>query len=548
MFRKIAPALLLSFGLQAQEEVLPLLQSLVFASFQEYEKSGSEEAEFVVLFEPDEAVAVDVPLLEAHPEFLAEISQKYLGAPLTLAALESIQQDITRFYIAHSQPLVHVSSPEQDVTAGAVCFVVDEAKAGAVEFCGNRYFSTRQMEREFRTAPGGPINLDTVASDLSWINQNPFRQADVVLKAGSEPQATDLQIVVKDRFPYRFYAGGDNTGTQTTDIYRVFGGFNAGNLWGAAHQLSYQYTTAPSQPRFYAHTGEYLAPLPWRHNLRLFGSYSKSRPDFHDERLEMNAYFWQASLRYEVPLLKTEKALQQKVSFGLDFKRTNNDLQFGGDEVLNHNIDVADLRFSYNLGAERGGFRSAFELAVIFSPGGITPSNTNHAYQRLRPYAHSTYATIQGDWSASYFFSPRGWAFAWDLWGQGTTTNLMPSEQFLLGGYNTVRGYQQNQVTADDGIGASAEIHTPTWSFFQSGGSPFDALYFLAFLDYGWGADHKIVSGEKPSVQLVGTGPGVRYSLGHYLNARLDCGFPLLKSPYAPHLQQRWSFGVVASY
>lgn len=540
MFRKLAPALFLACGLQAQEEVLPLLKSLVFASSREFEKNGTGETDF--------AAAVDVPLLEAHPEFLEEISDKYLGEPLTLAALESIQQDISRFYLSQNQPLVRVSAPEQDVSTGVLCFVVEEAMAGAVEFCGNRYFTTRQLAKEFRTDPGGPINLETLASDLSWINQNPFRQADVLLKPGIEPQTTDLQILVKDRFPCRFYAGGDNTGTDATSVYRVFGGFNAGNLWRAAHQISYQYTTAPTAPRFYAHTGEYLAPLPWRHNLRLFGSYSKSRPDFHDERLEMNAYSWQASLRYEIPFLLASKALQQKITFGLDFKQTNNDLQFGGDEVLNRFIDIADLRFGYTVGFERNGFRSALELAAIFSPGGITSSNTTGAFQSLRPYAKSCYGIFQGDWSASYFFSPRGWAFAWDLWGQGTTTNLMPSEQFLLGGYNTVRGYQQNQVTADDGIGASAELHTPTWSFFKSGGSPLDALYFLAFLDYGWGADHKIVSGEKPSVQLAGAGPGVRYSLGHYLNARLDCGFPLLKTPYAPHLQQRWSFGVVASY
>jgi hemolysin activation/secretion protein len=487
----------------------------------------------------------NVPFLRSHTDFLKAFGRKFIGQPLTMARLQALEKEVANFYQIYESPLVRIAIPEQEVVDGTLFILVQEPQLGEWKIEGNCYFSTEKIKKELRIQPNCPVDLTILASDLAWLNDNPFRSVNAVLSPGSIAGKTDVDLIVNDRWPYRFYNGADNTGTTTTGLYRLFAGVNMGNLFGIGQRLSYQFTISTRFNRFLSHSAEYIAPLPWRHLLKFIGGYSQVKPDLHTPHLRQTGESWQVDLRYEIPFLKAKNGLLQRFTFGADFKETNNNLEFGGERILLHDIDIVQATVIYILGAEKQPYKTSLQLEFYGSPGHITSNNTNRAFERLRPFANCQYVYFRGEWSSAYF--KKGWALTTDFWGQGASTNLLPSEQFDLGGYNTIRGYQQNEATTDNGLAASIEIHTPTMHFFKT--SRFqDSLYFLGFIDYGWGKNHHLTVGEKSSINMAGVGPGLRYTMGPYLSARFDCAFPLIKAPYSPRSTQHVYFGLVASY
>src|SRR5208282_4784457 len=100
------------------------------------------------------------------------------------AALHAIGQTIIDWYSEQKYPFVDVAVPAgQDVTNGVVQVVVTESHAGKVTTRGNKWFS----------------------SDLL---------VNIVAERDSTPGVTNFVVdTVQEKFPFRAYAGYDNTGT-----------------------------------------------------------------------------------------------------------------------------------------------------------------------------------------------------------------------------------------------------------------------------------------------------------------------------------------------
>jgi len=137
---------------------------------------------------------------------------------------------------------------------------------------------------------------------------------------------------------------------------------------------------------------------------------------------------------------------------------------------------------------------------------------------------------------------------------QFATTNLLPSEQLEMGGYNSVRGYNDYDVTGtDQGWVLQNELRTPPVSIFEcfKGAKIQDQLQFLFFFDAGqaWPENGAIVlnNGNAVSeVTMASVGPGIRYSINPYLTVRADYGFQLYDTgdPKA----SRWHLGIMFAY
>ena len=90
--------------------------------------------------------------------------------------------------------------------------------------------------------------------------------------------------------------------------------------------------------------------------------------------------------------------------------------------------------------------------------------------------------------------------FTWTVRGllQESDANLLPSEQFGLGGYDTVRGYDEREVNGDNGFLLSTEVATPPVSLLKILGiqSVKDQLQFLGFVDYGGTSLHQVTPAD----------------------------------------------------
>ncbi|MBI3236517.1 MAG: ShlB/FhaC/HecB family hemolysin secretion/activation protein [Chlamydiales bacterium] len=331
-----------------------------------------------------------------------------------------------------------------------------------------------------------------------------------------------------ERFPFRPYIGGDNTGTQYTSRTRWFTGFYAGNLWGWDQQLSYQFTTASDPTIFIAHSANDTIPFPWRHQLYVYGGWSRVHGTFPQPDMKNKGINWQVSPRYQIPINPIYGNMLQEITIGYDFKRTNNGLIFGEETFSKTSADINQFMVGYYFDYKSSPFATSVNTEIFFSPAQLTSDQTDARYQQIRPFANDKY--IYGRIRVSHTqYLPKDFSLKASLVGQGTGWNLMPSEQFGIGGYETVRGYEERGLNVDDAFLASLQIDAPATRLFdwRKGNPRQERLQFLAFIDYGWGALHHPDVLEKPSEWMLGIGPGVRYYNGTNLLFRADLGFPL---------------------
>lgn len=471
-----------------------------------------------------------------------QIADKFLGKPLTKQGLLDLKREIILYYRNNGRPIVTVEIPEQKIVSGVIQIVVIEGKLGKVTAEGNKYFKSSALESFIRLEKGQAINSNTLITDLDWINRNPFRQVDVIYAPGDIAGTTDIRLLTMDRRPWRVYAGVDNTGFDETDTTRIFVGANWGNVFGTEQLLSLQVTTAPNIDRFWAITGTYTIPLPWRDIWLFYGGYSHIHPDMKTQGLDNSGYAAQASTRYNFILPALQNYLHDIV-LGFDYKRTDNNIEFGGERIFKNSINLTQFVLGYNSAYTSDYARVSLTVELFYSPGDWLPEQSNSDYSQVRYEAKSSY--LYGRMAfAPIIRLPKDFAFAVTLRGQLANQNLLASEQYGLGGYNTVRGYKERQVNADDAFLASAEIRSPALPlFFRK--SVKDALQCLAFLDYAIGHDVHQIPDTAESEYLLSCGPGIRYEIGPYINFRGDLGFQLRKLDSKGF---RFHFALVASY
>lgn len=451
----------------------------------------------------------------------------FLGQPLSLNLLDKVNREVVRYFREKDIPVVDSLTPQgQDISNGVVQILVLVGKLGQVRVEGAEHFSSEKLAAGIRLKSSEALSQQELQEDIQWLNNNPFRRVNLFLERGAEFGETDIVLKVDDRFPLRVYGGIDDSGTEVTGKRRWFSGFNWGNAFGLDHQLSYQFSSSFDLDELNAHTFNYQAPLSWRHTLSVFGAYVESDPPVNTAGFDLNGKSGQVGLRYDLPLPAVE-ALNHNLTLGFDFKRSNNDLQFGTLRVFNTFTNVVQFNADYT-GSIRDDYGvTGFGAVVNFSPGGISDDNSDTAFSVSRAGASADYVYARFNLNRLTPL-PRDFTWALEFQLQVSDSNLLGSEQLGIGGYRTVRGYDEYAVVGDEGIVLRNEIRSPAISVLEhlNINDYQDNLQALWFLDYGIVDNADPLPGEN-STNLLSTGVGLRYSLGPYVTARADYGWQL---------------------
>ncbi|MEI9991652.1 MAG: ShlB/FhaC/HecB family hemolysin secretion/activation protein [Rhizomicrobium sp.] len=522
----------------------------------------SRAADVVKTGAHDEGIAVAsddlAPLVDS--DISQRLARDFLGKPLSLADLDAIAQAVKAWYRAHSLPLVDVTFPEQDISTGTVQAVVTIYRLGQVHVRDNGRFSQGQILQEMQLKPGDPLDFDRLRADLNRLGRNPFHPVDVVLAKGTAPGQTDLDLDLHARFPLRVYLSYDNDGEAVTGRERYSAGINLGNLFGLDEQLSYQFMTSPdlwrdrhrgpglsNDPRFTAHSLTFISPLPWGDYVNVFAAYSQMVPD-------LGPYFGQRGHDLEIGAhyihdLLPIGALSHQLTLGFDFKRTDNNLAYGGVAVSAHSVNVEQFSLTYNASRPDDWGQTALENTLVVSPGGLSDGNTTSAFLAYGTVgAHAGYAYDRLDLSRVNVLTHGFSAYA-HFEGQIASTELLPSEQIGAGGIDSVRGYDPRKVNGSNGAVGSIELRSPSISLLSMVlPRARDQLQLLAFYDAGWVAYRNDQPYQPRNASLQSAGVGARYTISRFIDARFDDGWQLQKAPGATSLGNLATVSVTLSY
>lgn len=497
-------------------------------------------------------VVASSSLLQA-PEF-AERMKKYFGKPVTLAGLDDITREVIAYFREQGFPVVNVVVPQQTVKDGVIQILAIEARVGKVKVEGARWFRPLNLREEVRLKEGEKIDANQLEDDVAWLNTNPFRTVDLVFEPGEKEGTTDLVVQTKDRLPLRVYTTYDDYGIDLTGKNRQSLGFNLGNVFSLDHQAGFQYTTSWKElfNSMNAYSGSYTIPFPWRHNLTIYGSYVTSQGTATDGITSLQGESWQTSGRYNINL-PSIGPLSHSVYAGADFKSSTNGVAIFNTLFSapgNAPFNIFQMTAGYNASVRDDWGMTSGEAGVYYSPGGVSGWNTTQQFNQVVTNSCASYVYGRFNFNRT-FLLPYNFTLSGNFNGQLASSPLMPSEQYGIGGYNTVRGYDERSANGDQGYVINAEFRTPPGSIFKIFGnqSVEDSLQFLAFFDYGYVEDIRPVAGTpEQTVFLMSFGPGLRYNIDRFVSVRFDWGFQLHQAPIGSVTGSRAELSVTAAY
>lgn len=448
------------------------------------------------------------------PRTLGVRLRKWLGQPLTAGGLATLADEILVHYDGEGFPVVSLEAPEQDLSSGVLKLVIEIGRYGEVGVSRPKHGDPEALRKGLLLRRGDPVRRAELDEQVAWYGRTVFRQPRIFVSPGLEPATADLLIGFEESRPWRVSTGYENSGPDLLGRDRFLLG--VAGLTPGEHLLAWQAVAGTPASSLLANALRWEIPFHGSHQLlQLDAAYAEVQSRYASGGLpiESEGSSWSLAAFQKIPL-PPAWGWRQHWGAGLELKGTDQFLLFGGGSLSPGEVVLFNGKLSHGMTRtwENGG--ASFESSLIAAPGGMSSNNSDAAFRAYDPAASSNY--LIGRLGGDGWWSPgKDWQLRLRGAAQISDSRLLPAEQFAAGGYQTVRGASEREVSADGGWQASFEVHSPLIS-------PLKGCDFriLAFLDHA-GLENR----GGTSSSLTGTGLGVRMKVAERIDLRLDHGW-----------------------
>lgn len=440
------------------------------------------------------------------------------GRPAEERLLAGIALVIETYAREKDFPIASAIIPPQNMAGGTIRVALLRGKIRDIKVPNARWFSQSLLREKLRLERGESVKVSELDRAITWTNSNPFRRVRVHIQPVDAGEA-DIIVGIEERLPLRLTASYDNTGNEILGENRYTAGVTYGNVWGLDHQASYQFITSDDIGIFRAHALDYRIPLRWRHVLNFSGSYVLASPTFFDGYFTQKGESINAEAKYIVPF--RHQRWRGELSGAVSFKETNNNLEFGGTPQLSATINVLTGTFAAVAIREDKRGHWLTSTTLVGSAGDFNSRSTRDRFDTSRLGANPNFYYAQASGQRTTTLTPRLTSTARGLF-QLASTNLVPTEQFSLGGLSTVRGYEERILSGDTGYSLTHELQYRLNPVTLNKRLPKMDWAGLFFADYGRVIQKSPVRGQRKSDFLLSAGVGLRASVGQYFSASID--------------------------
>jgi len=475
----------------------------------------------------DEAVSFPVQSIqvEGSTVFEAEdfdpIVAPLEGQTATLEDLQRVADEITQLYLNEGYLTSRAVVVDQVVEDGVVRIQVVEGRVGEIQIEGTQRLNQGYVRDRIELGTTPPLRTDRLEDQLRLLRADPLiENVEASLRAGEALGESILVVRVVEASSILFNAQVDNYSPPSVGSERF--GFDLGtrNLTGIGDTLaiSYDRTTRGGSNVFETLYRAPINPMDGTIQARITIDRNEVVQEPFDE-FDIEGETERYEISYRQPLIRTPR---EELALSLGF-------------------------------AYRDGQTLAFDLIPI-SPGADVEGVTRTSVFRLgQDYVRRD---VQGAWALRSQFSigadlfdatindsgPDARFFSWlgqaqrvqrigddhlliaqlDL--QLSPDPLLSSEQFVIGGGQSLRGFRQNVRAGDNGVRFSLEDRV-TLVRNEAGIATFQ---LAPFLDLGavWNDSDNVDLPDQTF--LAGIGLGILWEILPDLDVRLDFAVPLI--------------------
>ena len=462
---------------------------------------------------------------------LEQAVKELIGKPISFAELLQAEEIIKEKYTAGCQGNLtlpcYINSgafiPANQTLSqddAVVTVRVVEGGISKIEITGLERLKPSYVRSRIQQGISLPLEREKLLEQLQILQLDPLiANISAELAAGTRPENSvlELNVTEADHFATEFFT--DNARAPSVGTWRRGVRITEQNLLGFGDRLGGEYVNTDGSN---AVDLNYSVPITARNttvNLR-GGVTSTEVVEEPFDRADIVGDSFNFEFGVRQPVYRTPTT---EIAIGLSGTRQESNIEVGGrNNPLSPGSDengetrISALRFNQEY--TKRTLQDVFALRSQFNVGlDILDSSINEDPE-----------------PDSRFFGWRGQGQYVKRLGQNNlllvrsdlqfaTTNLVPLEQFSVGGVQSVRGYRQDALLTDNGFFSSAELRFPVYQT----ASRQSSLSIAPFLDLGVGWNDNSDNNPEDNT-LLGLGLGLQWQTGDRLNARFDYGIPLI--------------------
>lgn len=365
-----------------------------------------------------------------------------------------------------------------------------------------------------------PLQVSRLLDALRLLELDPLiKNISAELIPGSQSNRSALEVKLEEEKTFSAALLLDNRRAPSIGSFRRQLQLTEANLLGKGDGLSLAYTNTDGSNAFDL---SYTLPLnPHNGTINLSAGITGNRViEKPFEKVDIRAAAQYFDLTFRQPVLRNPR---QELALGVTATRRESGTSILGED------------FPLSAGADAKG-RTGISAVRFFQDWTVRNNDELLALRSQFSLGLGVFnATVNSEAPDSRFLAWRGqgqWIrrFRRDTFLVAKTDvqlanrTLLPLEQFGIGGGNSVRGYRQDILLADNGISASAELRFPIVGRSDRG---LGVLQIAPFVDAGtvWNSSGR---DSLDSQLLLSVGTGLRWELGDSMSANFYWGIPLV--------------------
>lgn len=450
---------------------------------------------------------------------IAKVVSPFEGQELELATLKQVAEALAKLYHKKGYILAQAYILPQEIKEGVVEIQVMEGRIGNVKIEGNKVYRTSLIRYFLLPATKKRVwHNGRFQKALLLLNEFPDLEVKSFLQPGKEAGTTDVLIKAVDKTPIHVEFDYNNFGSRFIGVNRGGIDISHGNLMDLGDYIEFKAIFSfPSRQEPFI-SGTHMIPIS-PHGTKLVTSYASADMKVGQE-LQVLDIRGVANIYGVGVIHPVARTVEHSSNLSMVFYLK--DIQnFVFGEILTSQDKLREVVLGYNASWVTGRSRKIIDVSLTQGLGTLFGGMPNEDPLASRQGAGNSFTKINVNLayitkvSTTNFLILRGLAqYGFNL--------LAPTEQFAIGGPDSVRGFPQSAFLGDSGWNAIIELRIPF-----SGQASKNIVQGTFFVDTATALFRNPFPGQNGKESLTGGGVGIRTTFGEATSLRVDLGFPL---------------------